>query len=225
MPALPNHPGVLRYKALWLVGTDNEVSTVFHYTYTGGPPSAADAAAIAANMYGVFAVHVIGALNAANSLRGVSVQDLTSPTSAFGEDLALLAGTRSGGELAAGTAVLANYSIVRRYRGGKPRSYWPWGSDTDLATPQTWNSGGLTAFGTAIDYIFSESTGFTSGTTVVGVPCSVSDYEGFTSVLNPITGRTRDVPKVRSVAIPPDVFGPVVINPNVASQRRRNRPG
>lgn len=225
MPALPDYPNVLRVKHLFEVGSDIGVSTTTHWTYTGGPPSAADAAAIAGDFYSVFVAHALGEVNSVNIFRGVSVQDLTSPTAAFGEELLNAAGTRTGGELPAGACVLANYAIVRRYRGGKPRSYWPWGSDTDLLTPQTWSTGAITSFNTALDYLNSTPSGFTSGTTVVGVPCSISYYQGFTSVLNPITGRTRDVPKVRTAAIAPDVFGPVTINPFVASQRRRNRPG
>jgi hypothetical protein len=35
---------------------------------------------------------------------------------------------------------LVNYPIKRRYRGGKPRSYYPWGTITDLAGPDKWTA-------------------------------------------------------------------------------------
>ncbi|MGH9123011.1 MAG: hypothetical protein ACRDYC_13890, partial [Acidimicrobiales bacterium] len=53
---------------------------------------------------------------------------------------------------------------------------------------------------------------------------SISYYKGFTSVLNPVTGRTRDVPKVRAGAdlpVPIDTVTALIVNPKPGSQRRR----
>jgi hypothetical protein len=222
VPPLPNYPNVLKLELLWNVGADVNVQSRLHFTYSGTAPSNAVCATIASDAYAFAVTDLIPLLGTDNSLEGVSVQDLTTPLSGFGEHLADTAGTRSGEPLPGGTAVLMNIRIPRRYRGGKPRVYWPLGTAADLATPNAWVSGSIAAFlAGCAGFIDGVLTIVESGTTIVTM-CSISYYEGFTAVVNPITGRTRDVPKVRTAAIAPDLFDGVAINPRPASQRRRN---
>jgi hypothetical protein len=51
---------------------------------------------------------------------------------------------------------------------------------------------------------------------------SVSYYEGFTSVTNPITGRTKDVSKLRTGGPVVDVVSAIIVANGPKSQRRRN---
>ena len=222
MPALPNYPNVLAVDLTWDVGADASVATKVHFTYSGTAPANTVCATIASDIYAFAVAELIPLLHPDNNLTGVIVTDLTSPTSGFGDHLAVTAGSRSGTPLAAGTAVLSNTKIPRRYRGGKPRNYWPLGIAEDLLTPTAWKGASVSDFlaGTA-GWIDDVITIVESGTTIVTM-CSISYYEGFTAVTNPITGRTRDVPKVRAAAIPPDLFNGFSINTKPASQRRRN---
>jgi hypothetical protein len=206
----------------FLVGTDSAAMTRFYLLYTGGPPSGADMTSFASTLM----VGCVGALPAVmhpdTSIESVTLTDLSSPTGATGFASTPTPGVRTGDALPAGAAVLGNYHIARRYRGGRPRGYWPLGTATDLLTRQTWVGASVSAFESAIETVTNTLDGSFHGTTSVGLPVSVSYYQGFTSVLNIITGRTRDVAKIRTGAIPVDLVVSGSVNPHVSSQRRRN---
>lgn len=224
MPPLPDYPGVLRIETFFQVGADLNVRSRMHFMYTGTPPSNAVCTTIAGLINGYGVTDLVPLLANENALAGVAVTDLTTPTSGVGEFLAINAGTRGAGDpLAAEVCALHNLTISRRYRGGKPRIYWPIGIGSDLNSPSAWKGASITAFEVGLnDYIIS-IIGTSSSGTVFGPFVSISYYDGFTSVLNPITGRTRDVPKVRSVAIAPDPITTLAINPKPGSQRRRQQ--
>lgn len=222
MPPLPPYAQCLAVRHMFDVGDDVSVATRLHYTYTGTAPSDATCATIAQDIYNSEVTNIVPVLGADNSITGVSVQDLTTSSSGFGEYIHQTTGTEAGTPLAAGTAVLLNIRIARRYRGGKPRTYWPLGTSSDLTNPNEWANASINAFKAAIGQVIDDTIALSVAGTTMGTMVNLSYYEGFTAVLNPITGRTRDVPKVRSVAIAPDVFIGIAINPRPASQRRRN---
>lgn len=224
MPALPDYPNVLKVEVLWTVGADVDVSSRTHFTYSGTAPSSTTCAAIALAIYNLTVTDLVPLIANENAFRGISVTDLTSPTSGYGEYLEPTPGTRgSGDSLPAEVCALWNMQMLRRYRGGKPRVYWPFGIGSDILSPSAWESSSVTAFEVGLNNWFAAIQEIvSSGTTLVAL-CSVSYYEGFTTVLNPITGRTRDVPKVRSVAIAPDIITDVFINPKPGAQRRRQQ--
>jgi len=220
MPTLPDVPQTLRCTFQWEISGDTAAIDRLFYTYTGGPPSAADCNTLASGLY----TNLIGALG--NQfvgdvlLLGVEVVDLTTPTSFSGAHAASTPGTRPGGALGAGTAVLMNLHITRRYRGGKPRTYWPFFADTDLLTEQLWQGGSTATLLADLNTWNTNNKALTAGTTALQNLVNVSYYHGFTAVVNPITGRTRDVPTPRAIALI-DVVNSLSVNPNVASQRRR----
>jgi hypothetical protein len=222
MPAMPPVPGVIRCQVDFLVGSDAAAMTRFHVTYLGGPPSAADMAAFASDLSVSCASDLPGIMHPDTSYESVTLVDLSSSTGSVGFVAAPTVGVRTGGPLPAGAAVLANYSIARRYRGGKPRGYWPLGTDTDLLTRQTWQSASISDFTGGIGNIVNGLDGLSNGSTTIIVPASVSFYSGFTSVLNIITGRTRDVPKLRTGGPVTDIIFGLSVNSHVSSQRRRN---
>ena len=129
----------------------------------------------------------------------------------------------TGAVLSGGTALLQNLQIARRYRGGKPRRYWPVMVAADLTTPQEWDITTLATMTTEwqtsyLDVLLGSSY---SGTTLAD-EVNLSYYHGFTLVTNPITGRGKNVSTPRAVAIAPDVITGFVLNSKPASQRRRN---
>lgn len=221
MPPLPAQPNVLQVKHLFSVGSDLSVSARLFYTYSGTAPNDASCVAIASLIYTSVVANLIPLMCSDNAATGVSVQDLSTSTSGFGEHVANTAGTRSGLPLPASTAVLMNIAIARRYRGGKPRVYWPLGVASDLVSPNQWASTPLASFHTGTSQLEDDTIAISSGGTTIETLVNISYYHGFTAVTNPITGRTRDVPNVRSVAIPPDPFLGSSISAKPGNQRRR----
>lgn len=224
MPALPDYPGVLKIETLFTVGTDADVSTRLHALYSGTPPSNATCVTIAHDIFNLAVTNLVPLLANENSLTGVTVTDLTTPTSGVGEYLTTEAGTRGAGDpLPAEVCALDNLQISRRYRGGKPRAYWPFGIGSDILSPSAWESASITAFEVGRNAYTNGIEALSVSGCILGAIVSISYYQGFTSVLNPITGRTRDVPKVRTAAITPDVITGYAINPKPGSQRRRQQ--
>ena len=222
MPPLPPVPGVLKVTFRFTVDEDTNATVRWHVAYTGTPPTDAVATAIASGIYGSAASALPPVMAASVSLQEVTVEDLSVSSGGIGSHTAGTGGSRAGTRLPAGAAVMINFPIARRYRGGKPRSYFPFGVSGDLSDAQTWDSTLISDVFTAVGALLAYCNGTViSGTTLAGW-VNVSYYNGFTAVTNPITGRTKDVPKVRTGAIPVDQPVSYAVHPKVASQRRRN---
>jgi hypothetical protein len=211
----------MKCQLLWSDSADNDVRTTLYFRYSGGPPDPTDANALAADIYSLAAA-MDGQWSSTTQLTGVEVTDLSSSSGAQGLHAQSQAGTRAGTDLAGGTAVVVGYVITRRYRGGKPRSYLPFFTSSDLTTRQQWAAGDLTALDSALATFFSGVIGLSSGTTTITNHVNVSYYDGFTVVTNPVTGRARNVPKLRTVPVV-DVITSFGARAQPGSQRRRNR--
>jgi hypothetical protein len=140
-----------------------------------------------------------------------------------GTHTASVAGTDANPGLAGGTATLVNFAINRRYRGGKPRIYLPWGSSAKLQSKQQWMTSYVSAVGTAMDNIVTGYIGSSAGTTTISDQINVSYYEGFTTFTTP-SGRVKNLSKLR-VTPSEDIIIAHAVNPVPSSQRRRNRTG
>lgn len=222
MPALPPVTDVLKASLIWTDGSDTDTQTGFFLRYSGGPPSNSDAVGFAGNII-TAAAPFLAALDESSHLTGCRVTDLASPEGGDGLATVSDVGTRSGEPNAASICVLLNYQIARRYRGGKPRSYFPFGVAADLTTKQTWSGGLVDVVGGAFGDFIDAVIGTNHGTTTITDHVNVSYYDGFTVVTNPITHRARNVPTLRSTPAV-DVITDQTVSVTVASQRRRNRP-
>ena len=222
MPALPAVPSVLFVRAKITVGADLDVLTRFYFQYSGTAPTNAVCATIASTLFTYFADEFAVYMPTTSAVTGMYVQDLTSATAGAGEHTGSTAGTGDTQGLPASTAALFNLAIDRRYRGGKPRRYIALGGIGDLETPQTWVSASATNFLAAFNEFISDALAIDDSGTDLGVHVSVSYYDGFTAVTNPITGRTKDVPKLRTGGPVIDEVAGVSVNPRLGSQRRRN---
>lgn len=221
MPALPPVASVLKLSLLWTLGSDTDASTRLYWLYSGTPPTNATCVSLSSNINGIVSTNLAALFPSATVYRGCEVTDLTSSTAGTGITSVTTPGTRSGGILPAGVNMLVNYSLGRRYRGGKPRSYYPFGVSTDVTTEQTWTSAFITATTTAL-------TNFNTAMNVLTVTgCSltrqvnISYYQGFTAVENTVTGRWRNVPKQRTTPLT-DSITSFTANQKFGSQRRRN---
>lgn len=221
MPPLPSVPNVVKCQLLWSDASDADVRTTWFFRYSGGSPTATDATNLAADIYGV--ISSLAPLWTSDvQLTGVEVTDLSSPGGGQGIHAQSTAGSRLGGDLAGGTCLVVGYVIQRRYRGGKPRSYFPWLDSTDLQTRQSWQASVLTTVDSDLAGAFSSIIGLSSGTTTITDHVNVSYYDGFTVVTSPTTGRARNVPKLRTVPVV-DVITSFAARVTPGSQRRRNR--
>ena len=219
MPALPAVPNVLRLDHYFHIAEDLTAKTRKFWKYLGGPPTNAELATMATAVRTAFASDMASLLSSFWELSEIVVTDLSSSTAAQGSDSTAVPGTRSGSSNSASVCLLESLKIGRRYRGGHPRNYWPFGVNGDFATAQTW----LPAFITACD------TGFTSfhsaidsaigawGTSEGQV--NVSYYSGFTTHTG-TTGRVRNVSTVRLAPLVDAATG-VIFQVGIASQRKR----
>jgi hypothetical protein len=217
-------PSVIELQLKHTLGVDLDVLTNLYFLYSGGPPDVTDCEAFASATAGYWSAELAPLANEDILLTQVTCTDITSPTSARGIWAGSNAGTRAGAKLGAAVCALSNYTIARRYRGGKPRSYWPWGVSSDVTAPQQWTGAFLTAWATADAAFFGYVLAASSGTTILRNHVNVSFYEGFTTRPDPpIAGvRAKNISTPRSPTAIYDLIESTSYNPLLASQRRRN---
>ena len=218
--ALPAVPSVVRVQLKFTFGVDLDVLSRFYVEYTGSAPTNAQMV--------TFATAVASAVNTDLSsqycnqctLTEVIAEDLTSSTGAVGSATVSYGGSNGswGGTLS--SALLINFLIQRRYRGGKPRIYFPPPSNSQLTNPDQWSSSFLTTFSTHWGSFMTAvlAAVWTGGGSLSQV--SVSYYEGFTAFAGP-TGRYRNIPKLRTGGPVIDAVSSTAINQRPANQRRR----
>lgn len=223
MPALPPATNVIRIQFEYLTASPLRAGNRLFYHYTGGPPSATNLNTLASDISTAFGTDLAGLMDVSYALTNVVCTDLTSSTAAEGSWSGSVSGTRgsSGGEETVNDCLLQVFTIDRRYRGGKPKTFWPFGLVTDRASPATWDgtllsdaAGGWTAFNSAL-------------LALTGIGCTldyhanVSFYSGFASVENPVTHRWRNIPTPRSPNAYVDVITGNAFKSEIGSQRRR----
>jgi hypothetical protein len=215
-------PQVLKVTLDWTIDADTMGQTIHHYKYTGGPPSAADCNLMAANFVSNASSAFQTLCATTIGVHAATVTDLTSGSHAQGAGGTPWVGTSGTGPLAPGSAVVCQHLIDRRYRGGKPRSYFPLGIHTDLASTGLWAAAFITNVDTQLGI-------WISGALASGVGCTIANlvnvsYYGPPNIVitNPVTHRVRNASTPR---VPPivDVIRGSIAKLPVGSQRRRNR--
>lgn len=220
MGKLADAANVLKLLLHWQVGADLNVSTRLFNQYTGSPPSSNALLTWLGQVNTAANANLVPLLGPGNLYKGSSVQDLTSVTSGQASAPASNGGTRTGGILPASACVLFNVNIARRYRGGKPRYYFPWGVTQDLATEQQWTST-FTALCNTNMNAFLAAIQVPVGSATVTNTVNVSFYSGVHSYIDPGNGRgyNKPIPRVGQAVI--DTVVGRTVNPFVGSQRRR----
>jgi hypothetical protein len=220
MPTLPDAPNILALSLGFTVGADGTVHSRTFWKYAGGPPSATDLTTMATAALGHAAGGFAPLMAGSVAVDSAMLQDLASHSGASGIDSAQTTGGRGGSELPAGVCCDVQYIIGRRYRGGKPRSYYPFGVEGDLATASRWAPAFTAAVTAAVDTFKTDMLTVAAGGTTITDHMSLSYYSGFTVVTNPVTGRARNVPTKRAAPLQDRVVSNFVsLVPG--SQRRR----
>jgi hypothetical protein len=218
MPALPAVPNVIRLQLLWTVANDADVSTTLYFQYTGDSPDGSACAGIAEAAYSSLAGLNYLWIDQV-TLTGIRCTDLSASDSGDAVHAAATVGTNSDAFVSAAQALLVNYTINRRYRGGKPRSYFPFGGQGDMSTPDAWSSGFVNSCQTGLEDFFSTVQGTVVDGTTVSNHCNVSYYSGFT-VVTPAGKRAKNVSTLRVTPLVNTVVT-LDVSPRLASQRRR----
>jgi hypothetical protein len=205
----------------WQAGPGPIAQNVLHYSYSGTAPSATDLAGAATHLNSLIQTNFIPLLWTGNTYLGCQLTDLASNTGAQVTAPVTLAGTLGGQTLAAQVAVLFNYHIATKYRGGKPRSYMPLGQGGSLANDDTWTTAFQSSCTSAIGALIAGMTPYTSGGLTITNQVAVGYYKGYAAPVTHPSGRVT-----QGLALNPS--GPqkyVIIsgtcNPKPGSQRKR----
>lgn len=220
MPAPPSVPNVLKFTWLFSLTDDNPVTARQFFSYTGGPPTDADCDSLANSAWAHWGGDLINYLSSTFTLTGADVVDLSSPTAGTGTFLADAVGGHGSPPVTNGVATLVNAAIARRYRGGKPRTYWPMGTTADKNDDRTWSSTYIAAVQAAYVAFIAAMLATTAGTTALAAHVNVSYYSGFNTVGPLLDGKYKYPPKYRAVPIVDPILS-TAINPVFGSQRRR----
>jgi hypothetical protein len=221
VPPYPAAAKCIRVALKHTFGVDADVLTRFFIQYAGSPPSVTELSTWNTVIAGAWNSDL--AALAPNDCTLVEVEsiDLSSDVASVDTTTVSHSGTRGDTPLSAATCLVSSYTILRRYRGGHPRGYWPFGVEADLADPQDWTTTFLTACSGGLEAFFSALllAPWSGGGPLV--QANVSYYAGFTVITSPTTGRARNVPTLRGAPTIDLVTG-IVPRQRVGSQRRRN---
>lgn len=218
MPALPVVPNVLRADLHWSISSDVNARTSLFFEYSGTAPNSSACLSLATTI--ATAMGDWGEYwDEDTTLLGCTVTDLSSASGGVATHDVSIAGGMPN-PMSGATAVLVNYQLPRRYRGGKPRSYLPWGAAGDIGNRQTWNATRVGLWATALTTFFGDVIGSTAGGTTITNHVNVSYYAGFTVVTSPTTGRARNVPTLRSSPLVTAISS-FSVSTKIANQRRR----
>jgi hypothetical protein len=191
----------------------------FFLSYSGSAPSAANCATLAGDIGTAWESDISGLVSGEWSLTEVDVEDIATLYGLSGTSNTSHAGARTGTLLPAQVAANVEFDIARRYRGGKPRIFWPAGTDGDLADQAHWTSGFITSLNTGTAGFFTAIAALSVGSMGTLEHVNLSYYYMFTNVTNS-SGRTRAAPKYRDTALVDPITG-YSAKGLLGSQRRR----
>lgn len=225
--ALPTVANVLEIAFHWTIDEDTKAITKLHWRQTAGTASESNLTALAtAIVAGTTAsLHSLVSAHVDNTL--VSCTDLGTAGLVSGTVGGARAGSRTGGAsyLPGQVCLVANYRIGRRYRGGKPRSYWPAGTMSDVADAQTWQTVQLAA-GTHTLYTDLRATldavgAATGGGITLGAQCSISYFSGGHWIAG-TSGKPKWIPTLRGTPVVDDILS-MSLRRKLGTQKRRVR--
>lgn len=222
MPTPPSVSKVVRIDMAHSWDGDPHLANRSFWTYTGSDPTVPNMNDLAGFFEGFWASYLAPLASSTIHLIEIVATDLTSPTASRGIWTGSTAGSRSGFPMSINDCVVLNFGISRRYRGGKPRIYGPWGCIADLDTSQIWGSSFVSAVESGWTSLHGSAVGQGFGSCAITSQVNVSLYEGFVAAENPVTKRYRNIPTYRDTAVT-DTIDTFVCSPFVGSQRRRVR--
>ena len=104
-----------------------------------GAPTLADLDTLAAEILTNFSDNFVTQLHPDWTITGAQLLYSDGSTILEGTATAAVTGTFGGTKLPRSTCVVSHYQIEDYYRGGKPRTYWPFWVASQMASSTTWN--------------------------------------------------------------------------------------
>lgn len=218
-PPLPAS-SVVRVRLVYTSSEGTEAGSRFYLGYSGSAPSAGNLNTLASDIAGAWATNISPQVGSTTSLTEIDILDISTLTGASGSWTGTHTGGMSGSNLPINCAVNVEYDIARRYRGGKPRIFWPPPDITNLSGENKWSSAFLSSEQTAVQNFFAAVVAFSVGSMGSLSHVNVSYYDGFTNVTNS-SGRTRAAPKYRSPTALVEPITGYAVKAVIGSQRRR----
>lgn len=215
---LPDVPCV-RVNVSGLDGANSDWGTRFFLSYSGSAPSAGDLNTFASDISSDWNAQLSGAIDTASVMNLVDIVDIATHTGFSGQDSTTRAGTRSGSIIPIQVAANVEFGIARRYRGGKPRAYLPFGVQGDLQDQSHWSATPAALWGSAYAAFIAAVVAHTIGSMGTLKHVNLSYYSGFTNHTN-TSGRARAVPTYRATALHDDVIS-YLPKKLLGSQKRR----
>lgn len=217
-PPLPESP-TLRVR-LDYTNTDTfRAGSRFYLGYAGASPTPGNCAAIATAISTAWGTDIAPNVNADWALTEIDVLDISTLTGSSGQWTGSVAGSASGTTVPSQVATNVEFGIARRYRGGKPRIFFPPPTTAQLLDNGHWSAAFVNGMTTAVEAFFTAVEAISVGAVGALSHVNVSYYAGFTNITNS-SGRTRAVPKYRAAATL-DTVESYAVKAVLGSQRRR----
>lgn len=193
--------------------------------YSAGPPSVADLATLAGLVSTAYLNHLASLLSQAYGVNSITCADLANPSKPLGLDNQVVAGTRPGtypsATLPANACATLIFHPDRKYRGSKPKSFQPWGVDTDLGTNSVWLNSFVSEVQQSWNGFIAALEGKAFGSSDLGGQVAVSYIEPpYTNVPIGSAGRVRREGTPRNPPLVQHVVS-VTCQDVIGSQRRR----
>jgi len=215
---LPDVPCV-RCRLVYIPESGQEAGSRFYLSYSGSAPTGGNCSTLATEIKDSWVTRLAPLVADLWQLIEVDVLDIATNTGFSGSWTGSVTGTRGSPSNPQQLATNVEFGIARRYRGGKPRMFFPPGLIADTETNATWTSGYIAAVNTGFGEFFSDLTALSIGAMGTLNHVNLSYYKGFTNIANS-SGRERAVPTYRATALhdPVESYNGKVV---MGSQRRR----
>jgi len=197
----------------------NLLGSRFFLQYAGAAPTAGNCITIAGDIEAAWLAHLAPLINEAYAIAEVDVLDIATYTGASGQWTGNVNGTESSAQIPANVAVNIEYSIARRYRGGKPRMFMPAPGQAALNDVANWTTDYKDSVNTGVAAFFTAVEAIAVGAVGALTHVNLSYYQGFKNITNS-SGRERAVPTYRDTALI-DTITAYSCKALVGSQRRR----
>jgi hypothetical protein len=211
-------PNTYRLQMFFKNNNVNIGSTRFFWMYSGGALSQANMGQLTSSANSSWTNHFRALTHPNTTLDRLVATDLNSATGFVGTTISGTAGASLGTEIPVSNCVLVNYTIATRYRGGKPRNYFPAGDASFTANGKQWSQSFHDTFLAAINGFFSDMS--TPGVPLTFTHASVSYYSGHQPNDNPGTWGPVNEPSPRGAGVPSAITS-VSVNLKIGVQRRR----
>lgn len=196
-----------------------ESGSRFYLGYSGSAPTGANCATLASDISSAWGTHIAPLISDFTGLTEIDVLDITTNTGLSGQWTGSVAGSHGSSLVPVSAAVNVEFGIGRRYRGGKPRMFFPPPSQSGLSDPAHWTTGYVASFQTAVAAFMAQIEALSIGAVGTLSHVNLSYYQGFTNHTN-TSGRERAVPTYRDHALVDTITG-YFVKTVIGSQRRR----